>query len=72
MILDKINNYIWSKIAKLMPEDLFLIEDDDLEDDDKENVDGGEGKTKKNYKNLETQQEPDSSASIQLHKKKIW
>lgn len=37
MILDKINNYIWSKIAKLMPEDLFLIEDDDLEDDDKEN-----------------------------------
>jgi hypothetical protein len=38
MILDKINNYIWSKIAKLMPEDLFLIEDDDLEDDDKENA----------------------------------
>jgi hypothetical protein len=37
VILDKINNYIWSKIAKLMPEDLFLIEDDDLEDDDKEN-----------------------------------
>lgn len=38
MILDKINNYIWSKIAKLMPEDLFLIEDDDLGDDDKENA----------------------------------
>jgi hypothetical protein len=38
VILDKINNYIWSKIAKLMPQDLFSIEDDDLEDDDKENA----------------------------------
>jgi hypothetical protein len=34
MILDRINNYIWSKISELMPEDLFLIEDVDDEGND--------------------------------------